>query len=177
MGKSLCKSSAAAPALSSLDRAVIGFSVFSTLPPRNDLGVRLIELHNKSANTPSDVVSQGAHLLSGGRPLRIGQGCGDACPYIPGKRYIDWELLHDLDHLRVTQTCIQPARRHRDDEVRLRGLPKKGPRSSASARRCGGKRTGRWPPRQAIGRLDIGSVLVAFALIGSVRFARRLTTR
>ena len=19
-------------------------------------------------------------------------GCGDACPYIPGKRYIDWEL-------------------------------------------------------------------------------------
>ena len=19
-------------------------------------------------------------------------GCGDACPYIPGKRYLDWEL-------------------------------------------------------------------------------------
>ncbi len=19
-------------------------------------------------------------------------GCGDACPYVPGKRYIDWEL-------------------------------------------------------------------------------------
>jgi arsenate reductase len=19
-------------------------------------------------------------------------GCGDACPYIPGKRYIDWDL-------------------------------------------------------------------------------------
>ncbi len=19
-------------------------------------------------------------------------GCGDACPYIPGKRYVDWEL-------------------------------------------------------------------------------------
>ena len=19
-------------------------------------------------------------------------GCGDSCPYIPGKRYIDWEL-------------------------------------------------------------------------------------
>ena len=22
----------------------------------------------------------------------ITMGCGDACPYIPGKRYIDWEL-------------------------------------------------------------------------------------
>ena len=19
-------------------------------------------------------------------------GCGDACPYVPGKRYVDWEL-------------------------------------------------------------------------------------
>ncbi len=23
----------------------------------------------------------------------VTMGCGDACPYIPGKRYIDWELL------------------------------------------------------------------------------------
>ena len=42
--------------------------------------------------------------LSGRRPQRLSQelateadvvvtmGCGDACPYIPGKRYIDWEL-------------------------------------------------------------------------------------
>ena len=22
----------------------------------------------------------------------VTMGCGDACPYIPGKRYIDWEL-------------------------------------------------------------------------------------
>ncbi len=42
--------------------------------------------------------------LSGRRPQRLTEelaaqadvvvtmGCGDACPYIPGKRYIDWEL-------------------------------------------------------------------------------------
>jgi protein-tyrosine-phosphatase len=22
----------------------------------------------------------------------VTMGCGDACPYIPGKRYIDWDL-------------------------------------------------------------------------------------
>ena len=42
--------------------------------------------------------------LSGRRPQRltdelahradvvVTMGCGDACPYIPGKRYLDWEL-------------------------------------------------------------------------------------
>ena len=24
--------------------------------------------------------------------LVVTMGCGDACPYIPGKRYVDWEL-------------------------------------------------------------------------------------
>jgi protein-tyrosine-phosphatase len=42
--------------------------------------------------------------LSGRRPQRLSRelaeradvvvtmGCGDACPYIPGKRYVDWDL-------------------------------------------------------------------------------------
>jgi protein-tyrosine-phosphatase len=42
--------------------------------------------------------------LSGTRPVRLTRalaeqadvvvtmGCGDACPYIPGKRYVDWDL-------------------------------------------------------------------------------------
>jgi arsenate reductase (thioredoxin) len=42
--------------------------------------------------------------LSGRRPLRLSgelaeeadvvvtMGCGDECPYIPGKRYVDWDL-------------------------------------------------------------------------------------
>src|SRR5664279_4254237 len=40
----------------------------------------------------------------------ITMGCGDACPYIPGKRYIDWDL-HDpkgrpIDEVRATRDDI-----------------------------------------------------------------------
>ncbi len=27
----------------------------------------------------------------------VTMGCGDACPYIPGKRYVDWELTDPKD--------------------------------------------------------------------------------
>ena len=34
----------------------------------------------------------------------VTMGCGDECPYIPGKRYVDWELEDPagppLDHVR-----------------------------------------------------------------------------
>jgi protein-tyrosine-phosphatase len=37
-------------------------------------------------------------------------GCGDECPYVPGKRYIDWELLdpkgRSLDEVRATRDKI-----------------------------------------------------------------------
>lgn len=37
-------------------------------------------------------------------------GCGDACPYIPGKRYVDWELEdpkgRPLDEVRATRDDI-----------------------------------------------------------------------
>jgi arsenate reductase len=37
-------------------------------------------------------------------------GCGDACPYIPGKRYVDWELDdpkgQSLDTVRATREGI-----------------------------------------------------------------------
>ena len=40
----------------------------------------------------------------------VTMGCGDACPYIPGKRYIDWELEdpkgRPLDEVRVTRDDI-----------------------------------------------------------------------
>jgi arsenate reductase len=39
-------------------------------------------------------------------------GCGDACPYIPGKRYIDWELPDPKGR------PIDEARATRDDIVR-----------------------------------------------------------
>lgn len=41
----------------------------------------------------------------------VTMGCGDACPYIPGKRYIDWELPdpsgRSLDEVRATRDEIK----------------------------------------------------------------------
>lgn len=41
----------------------------------------------------------------------VTMGCGDACPYIPGKRYIDWELPdpkgQPLDAVRSTRDEIR----------------------------------------------------------------------
>jgi arsenate reductase len=37
-------------------------------------------------------------------------GCGDACPYIPGKRYLDWDLPdpkgQSIDAVRATRDEI-----------------------------------------------------------------------
>ena len=47
----------------------------------------------------------------------VTMGCGDACPYIPGKRYIDWELAdpHGLP--------LEEVRRIRDEIAeRIRAL-------------------------------------------------------
>jgi arsenate reductase (thioredoxin) len=41
----------------------------------------------------------------------VTMGCGDACPYLPGKRYIDWDLPdpkgRSLDEVRATRDEIQ----------------------------------------------------------------------
>jgi protein-tyrosine-phosphatase len=40
----------------------------------------------------------------------VTMGCGDACPYIPGRRYIDWDLPdpkgRPLDEVRATRDEI-----------------------------------------------------------------------
>ncbi|MGZ6616547.1 MAG: arsenate-mycothiol transferase ArsC [Solirubrobacteraceae bacterium] len=40
----------------------------------------------------------------------ITMGCGDACPYIPGKRYLDWDLTdpkgRPIDEVRTTRDDI-----------------------------------------------------------------------
>jgi protein-tyrosine-phosphatase len=42
--------------------------------------------------------------------LIVTMGCGDECPYIPGKRYLDWELPdprgQSVDDVRVTRDDI-----------------------------------------------------------------------
>jgi protein-tyrosine-phosphatase len=41
----------------------------------------------------------------------VTMGCGDACPYIPGKRYVDWDLPdpkgQPLEEVRATREEIQ----------------------------------------------------------------------
>ena len=63
--------------------------------------------------------------LSGRRPRRLTRdlaeaadvvvtmGCGDACPYVPGKRYLDWELEDPKDRplAEVRATRDEIARR------------------------------------------------------------------
>jgi arsenate reductase len=40
----------------------------------------------------------------------VTMGCGDSCPYIPGKRYIDWQLTdpkgQSIDDVRATRDDI-----------------------------------------------------------------------
>src|SRR5947208_5969382 len=47
----------------------------------------------------------------------VTMGCGDECPYIPGKRYLDWDLPdpqgRSLDEVRATRDDI---------DARVRGL-------------------------------------------------------
>ena len=57
-----------------------------------------------SANQPqklTDELSQWADIV-------VTMGCGDACPFIPGKRYIDWDLADPAGR------PIEEVRRTRD---------------------------------------------------------------
>ena len=48
--------------------------------------------------------------LAQGADVVITMGCGDQCPYIPGKRYIDWDLPdpkgRPVDEVRATRDEI-----------------------------------------------------------------------
>src|SRR6478609_495297 len=48
-----------------------------------DLAARVPQLLSTELAEQADVV--------------VTMGCGDSCPYIPGKRYIDWELVDPKD--------------------------------------------------------------------------------
>jgi arsenate reductase len=70
-----------------------------------------------------DVMREVGIDLAGNKPRKLStelaehadvvvtMGCGDACPYIPGKRYIDWNLPdpkgRSLDEVRVLRDDIE----------------------------------------------------------------------
>jgi protein-tyrosine-phosphatase len=49
--------------------------------------------------------------LAGQADVVVTMGCGDACPYIPGKRYLDWDLPdprgRPLAEVRATRDDIE----------------------------------------------------------------------
>jgi protein-tyrosine-phosphatase len=56
-----------------------------------------------SRNTPQKLTRELAEQAD----VVVTMGCGDECPYIPGKRYIDWELEdRPLDEVRATRDEI-----------------------------------------------------------------------
>jgi len=65
--------------------------------------------------------------------LVVTMGCGDECPYIPGKRYIDWDLVDPAD------LPVEQVRLERDDiEARVTDLvreldPRPAPTKARSA--------------------------------------------
>jgi arsenate reductase len=65
----------------------------------NELGINL------SDRTPQLLTRELAEQAD----LVITMGCGDECPYIPGKRYIDWELTDPAGQ------PIEKVREIRDD--------------------------------------------------------------
>lgn len=71
---------------------------------------RSIDLSHRKPQVLTDSLAQWADVV-------VTMGCGDACPVIPGKRYIDWEL-RDPNGLPPEE-----VRAIRDDiELRIAGL-------------------------------------------------------
>ena len=66
-----------------------------------ELGVDLVRPSARSALTPE--LAERADVV-------VTMGCGDACPYIPGKRYVDWDLARPqgppVDEVRATRDEI-----------------------------------------------------------------------
>jgi arsenate reductase (thioredoxin) len=62
-----------------------------------------IDLADRRPQRLSDDLAHAADVV-------VTMGCGDACPYIPGKRYVDWELPdpkdRPLDEVRATRDDI-----------------------------------------------------------------------
>jgi arsenate reductase len=62
-----------------------------------------IDLSERTPQRLTDELAQHADVV-------VTMGCGDACPYIPGKRYLDWDLAdpkgRPLEEVRTTRDDI-----------------------------------------------------------------------
>lgn len=62
-----------------------------------------IDLSDRTPTALTDDLARWADVV-------VTMGCGDRCPYIPGRRYLDWDLTdphgHDLDAVRTIRDEI-----------------------------------------------------------------------
>ena len=62
-----------------------------------------IDLSGQRPQLLTDELAQQADVV-------VTMGCGDACPFIPGKKYLDWELTdpkgQDVEAVRATRDEI-----------------------------------------------------------------------
>jgi arsenate reductase (thioredoxin) len=79
----------------------------------NELG---IDLSDRRPQRLNDELARRADLI-------VTMGCGDACPYLPGKKYIDWDLPdpknQPVDAVRATRNEICRRVRQLVDELEL----------------------------------------------------------
>jgi protein-tyrosine-phosphatase len=63
-----------------------------------------IDVRDRRPQRLTDALAERADVI-------VTMGCGDACPYIPGKRYIDWDLPdpkgRPLDEVRAIRDEIE----------------------------------------------------------------------
>ena len=73
-----------------------------------------IDLAGRRPRRLTDDLAQEADVV-------VTMGCGDACPFIPGKRYVEWELDdpkgRPVDEVRATRDAIEVRVRTLLDEL------------------------------------------------------------
>ena len=70
---------------------------------------------------PARITARLTTELAESADVVVTMGCGDECPYIPGKRYVDWELEdpkgRPLDEVRATRDDIDRRVRQLVEEL------------------------------------------------------------
>ncbi len=67
------------------------------------------------------------HQLAEHADVVVTMGCGDQCPYIPGKRYLDWDLPDPKGQALET---VRHPRRHRPTRPSAGRRTRPGPRTT-----------------------------------------------
>jgi len=87
-------------------------SAGSEADPKGRVHPQVVEVMSELGMDLADRVPQRlTEELAEQADVVVTMGCGDACPYIPGKRYLDWDLPdpkgRPVDEVRATRDEIQ----------------------------------------------------------------------